>query len=262
MFEIYNRNTDKAPVNSEKRSKSDEINHQRSDSSDNDSDNPQDSYYSIDEDNEEIEDEEEYDEDIDKDDNEKENHHKKPSPLKLLFSMMLNPVEGWKNIRRKGLSVDQTSSQCFIPFVALAACSCFMECIYNSATTLSMAMIEGVKVFVGLFFGNFLALAATKMLMPKNYKDIAVSSFGKKYMMYLMSTLAIFMILYEFLPMIGPIIAFTPLWTIYLAMRGAKFFRFPEEKRNLLTAVMCMIVVASPFAVYWIFDILLPTGME
>ena len=269
MFENYDGHTIPDPHKAESTISSlfDETSSQYSDSSNLTSDNDQRSYYSMDDDidEEDTEDENylENDEDNEDDeDNNNDNGNKKSSPLKLLFSMMLNPIEGWKNIRRRDLSVERTSGQCFIPLAALAACACFMECIYNSATTLSMAMIEGVKVFVALFFGNFLALALEKMMLPKDYKDISDSVFGKKYMMYLMSTMAIFMILYELLPMIGPIIAFTPLWTIYLAMRGAKFFRFPAEKRNLLTALVCMIVVASPFAVYWIFDILLPSGIE
>lgn len=180
--------------------------------------------------------------------------------IRLLFEMMINPIEGWKKIRRTKSTPEETARVCFYPILAIAAASCFMECIYNSATTLSMAMIEAVKIFVSLFFGNFLALTFVKMLMPKDQKKIADTVFGKKYMMYLLSTLGLFWTLFELLPMIGPVLSFTPLWTIYLAMRGARFFRFPEEKSSMLTAVMCGIVVAAPYVVFWVFDMLLPAG--
>lgn len=180
--------------------------------------------------------------------------------IRLLFEMMINPIEGWKKIRRTKSTPEETARGCFYPILAIAAASCFMECIYNSATTLSMAMIEAVKIFVSLFFGNFLALTFVKMLMPKDQKKIADTVFGKKYMMYLLSTLGLFWTLFELLPMIGPVLSFTPLWTIYLAMRGARFFRFPEEKSSMLTAVMCGIVVAAPYVVFWVFDMLLPAG--
>ncbi|MDE6272211.1 MAG: hypothetical protein K2M31_04305 [Muribaculaceae bacterium] len=208
------------------------------------------------------EDEEEEDENDPEDEDEIEDSgdepHRKSSAIGLLIAMMLNPIEGWKRIRRQKTSPEVPARNCFFPLVALAAVSCFMECVYNSATNLSMAIVEAVKIFVALFFGNFLGLAFVKMVMPNNQKKIADSDYGKKYMMYLLSTLAIFFILYECLPMVGPVIAFTPLWTVYLAMRGAKFFRFPEEKKNLLTALMCIIVVGAPFIVYSVFDIFLP----
>lgn len=212
--------------------------------------------------------EEDYDdeEEDEEEDNEEygnggENGGEKSYPtIRLLFEMMINPIEGWKKIRRTKSTPEETARGCFYPILAIAAASCFMECIYNSATTLSMAMIEAVKIFVSLFFGNFLALTFVKMLMPKDQKKIADTVFGKKYMMYLLSTLGLFWTLFELLPMIGPVLSFTPLWTIYLAMRGARFFRFPEEKSSMLTAVMCGIVVAAPYVVFWVFDMLLPAG--
>lgn len=214
-----------------------------------------------DHDDEEEDEEEDNEEYGDRGKNGGENGGGKSYPtIRLLFEMMINPIEGWKKIRRTKSTPEETARGCFYPILAIAAASCFMECIYNSTTTLSMAMIEAVKIFVSLFFGNFLALTFVKMLMPKDQKKIADTVFGKKYMMYLLSTLGLFWTLFELLPMIGPVLSFTPLWTIYLAMRGARFFRFPEEKSSMLTAVMCGIVVAAPYVVFWVFDMLLPAG--
>ncbi len=212
-------------------------------------------YNAEEEDNEEEDEEEDDEEDKDRED---ESPNQKKSAFGLLIGMMLNPIEGWKRIRRQKTSPETLARSCFFPLLALAAASTFMECVYNSATTISMAIVGAVKVFVALFFGNFLGLALIKMLMPKDQKEIADSDYGKKYMMFLLSTLAIFYILYEFLPMVGPVIAFTPLWTIYLAMRGTKFFRFPEDKKNMLTALMCIVVIGAPYIVFWAFDIVLP----
>lgn len=202
--------------------------------------------------------EEDGDTDPDEEECDEDDHSHKSSSLGLLIGMMLNPIEGWKKIRRYKSSPETIARNCFFPLVALAAVSSFMECVYNSAMTLSIAVVDAVKIFVALFFGNYLGLTFVKMVMPKGQKRIAESDYGKKYMMFLLSTLALFYILYECLPMVGPVIAFTPLWTVYLAMRGSKFFRFPEEKKNLLTALMCIIVIGAPYIVYWAFEILLP----
>lgn len=198
----------------------------------------------------------------DDDPEDENNEHKQFSPFRLLFEMMLNPVEGWKKIRRAKITPEHIARGCFYPILGLAAASCFMECIYNSATTLSMAMTTAVTIFVALFLGNFLALAFVKMMMPTAQKKIADTSYGKKFMMYLLSTLGLFWTLYQCLPMVGPVVCFTPLWTIYLAMRGARFFRFPEDKENLLTAILCVIVIAAPVIIYWVFDMVMPSPME
>ncbi len=201
-----------------------------------------------------------YEEEGDDEEEDPEGGGKRSSSLKLLFSMMINPVEGWKKIRRAKMSPETMARGCFFPLLAIAAASCFLECLYNSATTLSMAMVEGVKIFVAFFFGYYVSLLFIRVLMPRDKKGIADSSFGKQYVMYLLSTLAIFWVLYAALPMLGPVIAFLPLWTIYLAIRGARFFRFSDDRKNLLTTLLCLTILGAPILMYYIFDILLPVN--
>lgn len=179
------------------------------------------------------------------------------NPLILLLEMMMNPVSGWKKIRRARLTPEKVASGCFYPLIGIAAASCFMECVYESAVTLSMGMVNAVKVFISLFFGNFVVLMAMRIFLRGEYKSVPDTTFGKEYVMMLLSTLALFLTLYECLPMIGPILVFLPLWTIYLAIRGIRFFRFPEEKQSLWTTLICLSLLGAPIGVYYIFDILL-----
>lgn len=223
-----------------------------------DDDNEEGNYYPDKYPDTEGENPDEYLEDENEDENEEENQNgKRKSAFSLLFGMMMTPVEGWKRIRRSRISVDEMARTSFYPLVAIASISCFSEFFYNTATTLSMAMVEAVKIFVTFFFGNFLALMLIKMLMPKEYKDIADSKFGREYIMYLLSTLAIFTTLYEIFPMLGPVISFLPLWTVYLMIRGSRFFRFPAERHNTLVTILCLIIIGCPIIIYWIFNMLL-----
>lgn len=199
-------------------------------------------------------------EENDEDDNENDDAQKRQaslSPLRLLIEMMLNPISGWKAIRRSKISNEAVAEKCFFPIVGICALSCLLECIYKSDITLSQAMIEAVKVFVAMYLGNFASLLIVKILMPKKHKAIAESDFGKQFVMYLISTLAIFFTLYQCLPMIGPVLTFLPLWTIYLAMRGCRFFHFDEDKRNLLTTIISLAILTGPICVYFIFDMIL-----
>jgi hypothetical protein len=177
--------------------------------------------------------------------------------LLRLLGMMINPVEGWKKIRRSEASTEDVARECFYPITALAAASCFMECIWKSAVSLNSATIDAVKVFVAFFFGYYLVLILMKLVMPKSHAEIAESDYAKKYVMYNMSTLALFYILYELLPMVGPVLVFLPIWTLYLVIRGARFFRLPDEKRSLLKTLLCIIMLGAPIFIYWAMDLLL-----
>ncbi|MDE6811586.1 MAG: hypothetical protein K2J15_04470, partial [Muribaculaceae bacterium] len=160
------------------------------------------------------------------------------NPIRLLFDMMLNPINGWKEIRRAEFTADEVSTRCFLPLIGISAGSCLLKCLYHASVNLTVAVIAGVKIFVALYLGYFLTLLLIKIVMPGKYKTISDSNFGKQFVMFLLSTLAIFYCLYQCLPMIGPALTFLPLWTIYLAMRGCRFFHFETEKYNLLTTLV------------------------
>lgn len=208
-----------------------------------------------DEDNDEIEEEDEgRDPDDPDNDLNKEVKIRRPKPIRLMIDMMLNPINGWKKIRRSNMKYEEVASRCFLPLIGIGSLSCFLKCIYDTSLSISIALISAVKIFVALYLGNFLALLMIKLLMPKNYKDIANSNFGKQFVMFLISTLAIFYALYQCLPMLGPALTFLPLWTIYLAIRGCKFFHFDSEKGNLLVTLICLAIIFGPLCVYWLLD--------
>lgn len=229
-----------------------------------DSDSEANDEYSLeDEDDDTFEDFDDGDIDITDEDDDKNTDDKykeandKPTPWKLLLKMMLNPIEGWKCIRRSKESAEDVSAKLFYPMAAASAASCFFSCLYDSSITLTAATIEAVKIFVSLFFGNFLILMLERVSMPGKYKGIPDTPFGKEFVIYALTTLAIFNLLYQALPMIGPVLAFLPLWTIYLVIRGARFFKFPSDKKHLCITLICLYIVGAPIAVYWIFDMIL-----
>lgn len=174
---------------------------------------------------------------------------------KLMLRMMVNPVEGWKNIRRASASVEDVAKECFYPITGAAALSCFVECLWKNSIGLNLATINALKIFVAFFFGNYLILLLISWLFPREQKEIADSDFCKKFVMYNLSTLALFCILYNCLPMIGPILVFLPIWTIYLVLRGSRFFMFPTDKASLLRTLLCIFIIGTPIAVYWTFDL-------
>lgn len=181
----------------------------------------------------------------------------KPNPILLLLSMMINPIEGWKNIRRSGLTTEEISSRCFYPLVALASLSEFMCYIYTVPDSVSTVLIEALSVFISFFFGYFVITLLEKSLLPANCRETALSQYGREYILYLLSTLTLFYTLSNFVPMLEAVWVFMPLWTIYLASKGIRFFKFPDKRITLITVMMCAFIILTPIAIYMIFSELL-----
>ena len=183
--------------------------------------------------------------------------HSQTAAWRQMLGIMINPVEGWKSIRRTRRPVDGVAKDCFYPLIAIASASCYLECLWNRSISINQATIEAITVFSAFFFGNFLILMLIRFLFPGSLKEIADSDYCKTYVMYNLSTLALFYIAYEAFPMVKPVLVFLPLWTIYLTLRGARFFMFPQEKRSLLNTLLCIFVLGAPILVYWIMGIFL-----
>ncbi len=212
-------------------------------------------------DEKELEHEEEHEEgeegEEEKDDNSAGSRH--PGPVTLLLYMMTNPVEGWKRIRRADISPEDTAAKCFYPLTALASLSVFAELLYGTLTGFTSALIKALLVFISFFFGYFLVKIMTKIFTPQACRKAIDSNFGKEYVMYLLSTLTIFYTAGSLLPMLDSLLVFLPLWTIYLATKGVRFFKFSDSRTALVTVLLCCYIILAPVAIYSLFaDILLP----
>ncbi|MDE5774156.1 MAG: hypothetical protein K2H86_06845, partial [Muribaculaceae bacterium] len=147
--------------------------------------------------------------------------------------------------------------RCFYPLIAVAAVSEFMSYIYRVPESIGAVLIQALTVFISFFFGYFLILILEKALLPANCKEKALSDYGKQYVLFLLSTLTLFYILSNCVPMLEAIWVFLPLWTIYLASKGIRFFKFEDHRTTLITVMICAFIIISPIAIYMIFSELL-----
>ena len=177
--------------------------------------------------------------------------------MKLLLEVLLNPIDGWKRLRRANYTPEEFARDCFYPLIALASASCLMTCIYEAAITLSDAMMEALKFFVAFFFSHFLIIIFGNWVLPSETRISMDSAFGKIFVMANLSTLALFSILYSTLPMLTPVLLFLPLWTIYLTARGMRFFNLPPEKANMTKTLVCVLILGVPSLCYLGLDFLL-----
>lgn len=207
------------------------------------------------------EEEDEDDEDMDEEQPTEESvvsEKKNPSPVRLLFKTMFTPVEGWKALKRARLKTEEFASRCYYPLIALAAISEVSKIFYEANVSVSDWAVDGLITFMTFFFGYFSVLLAGDFMLPSKSRDIIKKDIGKQFVMLAMSSLAIFWIFIQIMPMLEPVLVFLPLWTIYLIYKGVRILRVPEEVENSTTGLLCMLIIGIPVLWNWVLtDILL-----
>lgn len=185
---------------------------------------------------------------------------KTSSPIAVMFKTMFTPVEGWKALKRAKFQPDKVMGSLLSTCVALASVSEFMAFIYEANVTLTEVLVRAVVTFIAFFFSYYSVLAAAGILLGENVRKTLNSPFGKNFIMTSMATLPVFYALYRLLPILGPVLVFLPLWTIYMVFRGVRFLRLPKEKDNVATVLLCALEIGMPVLWNWIFTDLIPLG--
>lgn len=189
---------------------------------------------------------------------EKESVDTKKSAFAILFKIMFNPVEGWKTLRRSRISVEKLQSSCFYPILALLAVSCFADYFYSVNVGLTQLVTQAVVEFVAFFFGFFCIQKILTWLLPKEQAEKVEENYGKEYTIISLSTLALFSILTNLLPMLWPVLIFLPIWTLYIMFKGIRFFLFPMKQEMKNFVIWGCAVIGVPLLVDWILNSILP----
>lgn len=180
------------------------------------------------------------------------------SGIGILLGIMFNPIQGWKKLRRIKLNVETLQSGCFYPLLALLALSKFAIYFYSPGISLSSVITDSVIIFVSYFFGYFCILMTLRVFLSKELFANFESDFGKEYIIIGLSTLALFSIFTELLPMLWPILIFLPLWTIYLLYKGSRFFKLSESHVLRFMVLTCGSIIGMPILINWLLTEILP----
>ena len=180
----------------------------------------------------------------------------KANPWVLLAGIMISPVEGWKALRRSGVTADTIGFKLFLPASLLAGISDFCRLIYDANIGVIDVVISAILTFISFFIGYFFATFSSRILLPKVIDNFLFTDFGKAFSMVSISTLALFHILKELIPIFEPIFYFLPLWTVYIIVKGMRFVKIPQNRSSYTLGVVCVTIVGAPIFVEWAFSFL------
>lgn len=182
------------------------------------------------------------------------------SPFSLFIKLFISPLKGWKSLKNSTLRPEQVASGCFYPMLALASVSVFMGKFYDSACTLTQMLIDAVGVFISFFIGYFLTMALSRMVLRGDASEKLDGFYGRSWLMYIMSTLALFFIIAQIFPPLEPVVVFLPLYSIYLTLRGVRFLRLKESKEQTVAWTVAILSIAIPSCIYYLFEAITPVA--
>lgn len=188
--------------------------------------------------------------------------NKKYGPWVLWLRLWATPQAAWKLMRQQRLSPSLMESAVFYPLVALASAGSFARKFYLPETTLSSCLIEATCIFVAFFAAYFMVIPLSRLLMRRDCAKKVDTPFGRCYAASLMSTLALFLFLYESLPHLQELIAFTPAYTVYLSFKGKSEFKVPQQRSISTWVALLLLITLLPVLLYELLGIMLPANIE
>lgn len=183
-----------------------------------------------------------------------EKHRRRDTPFLLLLNIMMTGTAGWKDLRRARLKPETAASQCFYPLIALASVCRFAEWFYRPDFNLSSTLIEAASTFASFFFSYFAVQVVCRWFFPTPTKGKTELNFFKLMVQYALSSLALFWIPSEILPILEPFTVFLPIWTAFIITKGIRFLLFPDQYHNRCMVTIVVTTIVMPYLFMWLSD--------
>ncbi len=179
---------------------------------------------------------------------------KRYTPMFLLLDILMTGTAGWKNLRRSRFKPEQTAAGCFYPLIALASVCQFCDWFYHAEFDLSATLLMAASVFVSFFFSYFAVQVVCRWFFPLAAKSKTETQYFKLIVQYALSSLALFWIPVEILPILEPFTVFLPIWTAFIITKGIRFLRLPEQYQNRCLVTIVVTIIVMPYLFMWICD--------
>ena len=202
------------------------------------------------------------------DDDETEEEEAEASPAKkkkpahsaaMLFKIMFSPVTGWKDLKRRKLSPERVGAQLFYPVCAITALSEFLPMLHEANHTWTELFVAAVITFVSFFFSNLIIPPMASLIMGGEGAKNMETPYAKSAVMVLLSTLAIFQIIYNLLPSLEPVVVFLPIWTLYLVSRFVPTLKGMKEQPLRGIIMLSLLILGLPALWRRLLDLIMPS---
>lgn len=182
----------------------------------------------------------------------------RPSALIIWLRIWATPLTGFKSLRKYRLPHSLMEAEVLYPTLALTAMGAFVRKFYFPDISISACLIMAISIFISFFITYFLIFPISHLLMRKDIAGKIDTSLGHNYVAALMATLAVFFFIYECLPFLEVLLAFTPAYTIYLSYKGLPVLNFPQSLRTTTWIILIFMMIALPLIIYEVLGMIMP----
>lgn len=182
------------------------------------------------------------------------------SPWAIFLRLFYSPLSAWKQLKNSSYGPERTAAKVFYPLIALASAGAFIGKYYDPGLSVAVLLQNAIGIFIAFFIGYYLVIVLCRAALPGDGKAKIDIPYGRKWLQFLMSTLAVFFTIFELVPALEPVLVFTPIYTVYLSLRGVRFLRLKEVKDAPVGWAVGILAIGVPYGIFYIFEAILPAA--
>lgn len=177
---------------------------------------------------------------------------------KNIFLLIVNPSNGWAEIKRFNVPSQLMLSKVFYPLLAIVALTAFIPFFYGHSEGLSYFIQISIISFVKYFFGYLVASYLLGVIFPKISADKEKGNKLHIFLIYNYCILVILGILGNILPVALTFLDIFPLYIIFVVWKGMEYLDIDENPAKFVV-ITSAVILLSPFCIKNVLLLLLPS---
>jgi len=180
--------------------------------------------------------------------------------LGYLIQLILSPGKGWDDIALSKLTPKSVAADGFYPLLGVASCTVFAQYLYDSDLTLPVLIEGAVITFVSYFISYFIASFMFAMFGKRLIKGEPDEKRYNLFILFNLSILVLITMLKNCLPMSLSLVEFLPLFVLLAMWMGHRYLDVEPGKEGSFTVFCALAILAPPFLLGFLFNLLLPSN--
>ena len=176
---------------------------------------------------------------------------------KLLFQLILSPVQGWADISYASLPVKRLTSHGFYPLLALTSLTGLLFGVYHPSAMSWTTLIEKVIVeFVKFFVSYYVAVYLFSSYIHRFSDAEPSEKRNHTFIIFSLSLLALMDLLQNCLPIQLTVISFLAIYVAVVMLRGVQYMAVSKERTEGFMIFSVLTIILPPYLLGGLFYIL------
>lgn len=185
-----------------------------------------------------------------------------------MLQLVLSPHNGWEDIAKADIPVDELLSKGLFPLTGLASAASFCALIFNVDSTLvgciQSAIITFIRFFVTYFFANLIFTSfASKILSDtgnentQGYVYELDTARASTFIIYNLGVLVVLALISNLIPLQHSLLQFFPFLVALLMWKGADFMEVAPDRVGHFTFLSVFAILVPTYLLQYFFELIL-----